>query len=550
MAILVTLQGPDPGQRYSLDTPCAVLGRQADSTICLPAKAVSRQHAQILHREDGFFVEDLNSSNGTYLNGKRLGAHSPTRLTEHDSLQVGPYVLALRPSPTVATTEPSLVIREQVSAVGLSESVYAQAPAQKLQVVLEIAQHLARTLDLEALLEKLLDQLMHLFPQADRAMVLLLEGEQLVVRAQHARHQRDASTYPYSRTIVQRALKEGVGIFSEDVQADRRFDSSSTLASLELHSLLCVPLICPDGRRLGVIQVDRFRQGAPFRLDDLNLLTTVSLQVAVVLDNAALHVELLREERLRQELLLAREIQQGFMPSEFGEFSQEGCELFAVVHPARIVSGDLYDVCRLADGRLAFFVGDVSGKGMPAALFMVAVRTLSRHLASTGSSPAATLARLNDALAADNPSGMFVTLAHGLVTPASGEIVLASGGHPLPLLRRVDGSVEELPHRTGRLLGYDGMELHLADFRFQLARGELLLFYTDGVTEGRRAGSTEMFGLDRLRDVTAGLNGTLTLTDCAERVKAAVEQFTGGGELQDDLTLFLLRRDLAADQRR
>jgi serine phosphatase RsbU (regulator of sigma subunit)/pSer/pThr/pTyr-binding forkhead associated (FHA) protein len=546
MAILVSLQGPDPGQKYSLDRPCAVLGRQADSTICLPAKAVSRQHAQVLHREDGYYVEDLGSSNGTFLNGRRLSPHAPARLTEHDSLQIGPYVLALRPAPTLATTEPSLVIREQVSAVGLSESVYSQAPAQKLQVVLEIAQHLARTLDLEPLLEKLLDQLMRLFPQADRGMVLLLEKDHLVVRGQRLRHQRDEAAYPYSRTVVKHALEKGVGVLSEDIQADSRFQASATLTSLDLHSLLCVPLICPDGRRLGVIQVDRFRPGAPFRSEDLNLLATVALQVAVVLDNASLHAERLREERLRQELALAREIQQGFMPSEFGEFVKDGFELFAAVHPARVVSGDLYDFTRLADGRLAFFVGDVSGKGMPAALFMVAVRTLCRHLASAGGSPAATLAHLNDALALDNPSGMFVTLAHGLYEPASGDVTLASGGHPLPLLRRADGRVEELPHRTGRLLGYDGMELHLTDFRFRLGPGELLLFYTDGVTEARQADSSDMFGLGRLREVAATLDDSLSLPACADRLKAEVERFSGGGEQQDDLTLLLLRRLAAA----
>jgi serine phosphatase RsbU (regulator of sigma subunit)/pSer/pThr/pTyr-binding forkhead associated (FHA) protein len=545
MTLLVTLQGPDPGQKFALDLPCAVLGRQVDSNICLQAKAVSRQHAQILHREDAYYVEDLDSSNGTFVNGKRLAPRTPVRLTERDTLQIGPYVLALRATPTVATTEPNLVIREQVNAVTLDGSFYTQAPAQKLQVVLEIAQNLARTLDLEPLLDKLLDQLLRLFPQADRGMVLLLEDDHLVVRAQRCRHEQDASAHPYSRTVVKHALENGVGILSEDIKADGRFQGSATLTSLDLHSLLCVPLISQDGRRLGVIQLDRFRPGGMFHSEDLALLTTVALQVAVVLDNASLHAELLREERFRQELVLAREIQQGFMPADFDAFPREGFELFACVHPARVVSGDLYDFTRLSDGRLAFFVGDVSGKGMPAALFMVAVRTLSRHLASSGGSPAATLKKLNDALAADNPSGMFVTLAHGLYQPKTGEIVLSSAGHPLPLLRRADGRVEEVRLRTGRLLGYEGLELNLSDAAFTLAPGELLVFYTDGVTEPRQpGGAREMFGLKRLREVVETLDGSLSLPTCADRVKAAVDRHTTARELQDDLTLFLLRRPL------
>jgi serine phosphatase RsbU (regulator of sigma subunit) len=543
MAILITLQGPDTGRRFSLDQPCSVLGRQADCPIHLPAKAVSRQHAQILQRGDQFFVEDLDSSNGTFLNGKRVDPNQPVLLSERDTLQVGPYVLALRPSPVITPAEQNLIIREQVSALTLHESVYNQAPAQKLQVVLEISQNLARTLDMEPLLDKLLDQLMRLFPQADRGMVLLCEEGGLVVRAQRCRREEDETTHPYSRTVVKRALEEGVGILSEDVQADKRFDSSATLTSLNMHSLLCVPLVLKDGRRLGVIQVDRFRPGLPFRSEDLQLLTTVALQVAVVLDNAALHAEVLREERFKQELALAREIQQGFMPCEFDDFSKDGFELFACVHPARTVSGDLYDFLRLPDGRLSFIVGDVAGKGMPAALFMVAVRTLSKHLAAAGGSPAAMLAKLNDALAADNPSMMFVTLAHGIFNPKNGELVTASGGHHLPLIRRRDGLVEELEHKTGRLLGYEGMDLHLADATFTLQPGETLAFYTDGVTEARRTVPTKaMFGLGRLIEVVAGFQPSLSLPSCADLVRSEVERFTGAKELQDDLTLFILRR--------
>src|SRR5262249_7715054 len=154
---------------------------------------------------------------------------------------------------------------------------------------------------------------------------------------------------------------------------------------------------------------------------------------------------------------------------------------------------------------------DVSGKGMPAALFMMAVRTLSRHLAQAGASPSQTLHSLNEGLAQANPSGLFVTLAHGIYDPASGDIVFASGGHHLPLIRRSDGRVEELSYRIGRLLGIEGLDLRLSDTQFQLATGETLVFYTDGVTEARRAESKEMYGLERLRGVVAKFDTTLPL---------------------------------------
>lgn len=554
MAILITLQGPDVGRKFPLEAPVTVLGRQFDSTICLPGRAVSRQHAQILKRDDGFVVEDLNSSNGTFLNGKRIPPGAPLPLTERDTLQVGPYLFALRPQPTVATTEPSLVVREQVSAVSFNQTIYGHDPAQKLQVLLEISQHLARTLDLEPLVHKLLDQLMRLFPQADRSMVLLLEEDRFVVRGQRCREPQDAASYPYSRTIVRRALDEGIGILSEDAKADKRFEASDTLTSLALHSVICVPLIGQERKRLGVIQVDRFRRGLAFRTEDLHLLTTISLQVAVALENAQLHAERLQEERLHQELAFAREIQQGFLPAELEGFPNADFEIFGKVYPARQVAGDLYDFLQIpprpagerggGDGepRLSFFVGDVSGKGMPAALFMVAVRTLGRHVATEAASPSETLRKLNAALAADNPSGMFVTLAHGIYTPGSGEIVLASGGHPPPLLRRRDGTVEDVPVENGRLLGFDEGELNLSDARLILAPGEALVFYTDGFTEAREPEGRKMFGTRRLKEVVRGFDCDTDLARCTDLARAAVEEYTHARELQDDLTVLILRR--------
>jgi serine phosphatase RsbU (regulator of sigma subunit) len=542
MAILLIVQGPDAGRKYALDGPQAILGRQADCHVCLPAKAVSRQHAQIVSAPSGFEIEDLSSSNGTFLNGTRLAPRARVPLTERDMLEVGPYTLSLRPSPTPASTEPNLIIREKVNAVTLNQSVYGEGAAQKLQTVLEISQLLSRTLEIEPLVDKLLEQLLRLFPQADRGMVLLGEEDRLVVRGQRCRHQEDATTHPYSRTIVKKAMEEGIGILSDDVRGDSRFQGSATITSLEIRSLLCVPLIGHEQKRLGVLQLDRTRSGRAFKTDDLQLLTTIGLQVAVVLENAALHEEVLREQRFRQELALAREIQQGYLPAEFDDFRKDGLDVYACVHAARQVSGDLYDLIARKDGRLAFFVGDVSGKGMPAALFMVAVHTLGRHLAADALTPSETLTRMNRALSADNPSGMFVTLAYGYCEPATGEIVLASGGHPLPLLRRADGTVEELNFRTGRLLGYEDGELHLHDARLTLAPGELLVFYTDGFTEAREPTKREMLGIERLKEVVASFDSSLSLPECADKAKAAVDQYTGVKDLQDDLTLLLLRR--------
>jgi serine phosphatase RsbU (regulator of sigma subunit)/pSer/pThr/pTyr-binding forkhead associated (FHA) protein len=543
MAVLLTLKGPNAGHQFPLESATIVLGRQADSTICLESQAVSRHHARILLENGDFFVEDLQSSNGTYLNGKRI--RSRIRLTKDDTLQIGPYQFAVRQYPQAKLTDTDQVIREKVAADPSNLTFQGVDAANKLQVVLEITQHLALTLDEETLLGKFLDHLMRLFPQTERGMVLRCEGEKLEVRAQRSRHPNDNRAIPYSRTVVMRALSDGIGILSEDAQADQRFQASTTVTSLNLHSLLCVPLIGHNGTRLGVVQLDSLRTKKSFQMPDLQLLTALALQAAVVLENAALHAELLQKERLRQELVLAREIQQGFLPAVFPRAEEQGYELCAQVNPAREVSGDFYDFFPLGDGKLAFFVGDVSGKGIPAALYMVAVRTLSRHLAPLTHSPAETLARLNPALAADNPSMMFVTLLYGIYDPGRGEVVLASGGHPAPLLRRADGLIDTLPLKSGRFLGYEVAnreKLTFTDYQLVLEPGETLIGYTDGFTEARAPDRETFFGLDRLKEALGGEHHRLSLDEGIDAARAAVERFTKTTELQDDLTLLMLRR--------
>ncbi|GIW80907.1 MAG: hypothetical protein KatS3mg105_2714 [Gemmatales bacterium] len=509
MAALVTTKGPNTGRRFLLEQPSMEIGRSSTAAICLESQAVSRHHARILSENGEFFVEDLGSSNGTYLNGKRIEARTP--ITEKDVLQVGPYVFSLRKSLTPTPSDSDMVIRTEVAADPSDQFLISNDPSHQLQVILEIAAHLGRTLDIDELLDKLVAHLLILFPQADRGMVLLCEeGDKLEVRAQRARRMADENTVLYSRTIVKRALDEGVGIHSEDLRADDRFQSSTTITTLNLRSMLCVPMIGQDGQRWGVIQLDRFRPGRAFTESDLQLLTAVGLQVGVVLENAALHAELLREERLRQEVALAREIQQSFLPDTFPDAGKHGFEMFARVIPAREVAGDLYDFITLPDGRLAFFIGDVSGKGMPAALFMMAVRILGRHLAHEGNLPASTLYRLNFALAADNPSGMFVTLLHGIYTPATGELIIASAGHPAPLLRRASGQIEPLPLPAGRLLGFEDMKLNLQDARFQLNIHDTLIAFTDGFVEARSPARDREFGIEQLKKVFASLDARVS----------------------------------------
>jgi sigma-B regulation protein RsbU (phosphoserine phosphatase) len=534
---LEVIKGPNPlvGQHLGMNHDVVILGRDPDVDITLPSPTVSRRHARLVCQDGLHFVEDLGSTNGVFLNDQRITGR--TRITDADELRIGEIVLRM-----ITEAEPEPVVRGKVNVRTANQELFSLRPAQKLQMVLELSQHLSRTLDQPSLLDKLLEHLFKLFPLADQGLVALGGEEHLEVYARRTRRQED---FRFSRSLLRQAIREGAGILSEDVRGDERFAQSATLRDSEARSVLCVPLFGHEGRPLGVLHLTCCRPDRVFQQDDLHLLSTIGLQVAVVLENAAFNEERVRQAKLLQELAVARQIQQSVLPTDFQELGGPAFDLFGRVWPAHEVSGDFYDFlpfdeARPEAGPLAFFVGDVSGKGMPAALFMFAVRSLARHLALGSPGPCQTLRLLNRALDRDNPSSLFVTLGHGLLDRDSGEILLTSAGHPLPLLRRTTGKVEDINLPTGRFLGF-ATEPKLGETRFVLQPGETLILYSDGCTETFADGGKTMFGLDRFRQVL-GEEFQLPLESWAEKVKNSVLRFGGGGEPQDDLTLVLIHR--------
>ena len=187
-------------------------------------------------------------------------------------------------------------------------------------------------------------------------------------------------------------------------------------------------------------------------------------------------------------------------------------------------------------------MGDVSDKGIPAGLFMVKVQTLVRQLADATSGPSETLRRLDAALCDNNPSSMFVTVLHGVYRPADGQVVFASGGHPRPLLRQPGGAVDELAMPVGRLIGcFDG-DPGAADVALTLDPGQTLVLFSDGYTEAADPKTGKMFGVQGLKGLLGGPQTRLSLEACAETVRRGLERYTGAADLQDDLTLLMLRR--------
>jgi sigma-B regulation protein RsbU (phosphoserine phosphatase) len=229
----------------------------------------------------------------------------------------------------------------------------------------------------------------------------------------------------------------------------------------------------------------------------------------------------------------------GMLPHSFAAFEDAyGISFSAVLEPAREVGGDLYGLCAAGPERLVLFLGDVSGKGIPASMFMVRAISLAQLLAREIAQPERILSRLNDELAADNPSGMFVTFLCGVFEPASGRFSLTNGGHCRPVLLPAAGGPRWAVKDLGTALGFDaGLEFERTELT--LSQGDALLFYTDGVTEAFNP-QEECYGTERLLADAGSLSGQSALALTSGLLKK-VRAFAGSAPQSDDIAILALK---------
>jgi sigma-B regulation protein RsbU (phosphoserine phosphatase) len=245
------------------------------------------------------------------------------------------------------------------------------------------------------------------------------------------------------------------------------------------------------------------------------------------------------KERIGAELELATRIQADMLPNIFPAFPErEEFDIYATMTPAKEVGGDFYDFFLIDNDHLGMVMADVSGKGVPAALFMMMSKILVNNFAMMGSSPAKVLEQVNTQICKNNDEEMFVTVWFGVLEISTGKITAANAGHEYPIIKKPDGSFELFKDKHGFVIG--GMEgVKYRQYELQLQPGSKLFLYTDGVPEATSA-ETELFGTDRM---LAALNTAKDKTpvDVLQAVQDAVDEFVKDAEQFDDLTMLCLQ---------
>ncbi|MFQ6672560.1 MAG: PP2C family protein-serine/threonine phosphatase, partial [Candidatus Tectimicrobiota bacterium] len=302
--------------------------------------------------------------------------------------------------------------------------------AAQLRRLFEVGLLITSSLDLDEVLTRAMD-LSRQVMEADACSLMLLDKEaaELVFRValSDVGEQIKERRLPVGQGVAGWVAATGETALIPDAYADERFDRSYDEATgYRTRSILCVPLMVHD-ELIGVSQLINKFDGGAFTEEDGELFRLLNAQVAIAIENARLHAHRLKQERLEQDLAFAQAIQRSFLPQELPRGA--GVAFAASCTSALEVGGDLYDVIEYPDGRFGVVIGDVSGKGVSAALYMARLVSEIRHLALRLEEPGAVLGVLNDQLVVSAQRGMFVTLACAVLEPTTGQLAIANAGH-------------------------------------------------------------------------------------------------------------------------
>ena len=523
---------------WPLENPPLRLGRGSGNAVQLLDATVSKEHAEMLQSEGRWTIRDLGSRNGTRVNGRE--ATAPLPVAAGDRIEVGHVVLTVqeagRTEPTTFTTSEHvgsslrLNVRDVLERPASTEGTTARV----LHLLAEAGQLLVLPRPLAETCETILG-LVEKAVRASRLVVLMRDAETNALHQIAARYRggRAAEPLALSQSITRAVLAENTAVITSDAAHDPRFNAQHSIIAQAIHSAMAVPLF-DNTSVLGILYVDSTDPGVIYGQSELELLTLLGNMAAVKITNARLLEDEQTRQRLAQELATATRIQRGLLPEPP---PMTGWSCHARIETCHEVGGDLYDFHIRDDGDVVLLVGDVSGKGMGAALLMSSTLSSARVLYDVCPGPLQLVRRLNSIMHRSTDARSFVTMFVGWLEPESGRMRYVNAGHPEPHVL-FEGSLRTL-EATGIPVGM------MHDFAWTegetvLDHGELLALFSDGIPEAQHG--DEFFDFERVATALRAAEPEKDLGRAADRVIASIDEFAAGEHRADDVTLVLLRR--------
>lgn len=543
-SLLIRVPGQEP-RRFEFDGEVLRIGRSARNDLVIEDPSLSRSHARLEIRGEGFLLEDLGSMNGSFVNGTPV--HGPQTLRATDRVQLGNVLVDLDPGRRSGVlieakaqdlqTPSTLVVRASDLRTSGSGAEVRKATeggwGDAIQMVEEITLDLLCERSVEEHLEGLMDRLFT-FLKPDRGAILLRDqgGELAPVVYRTAGKE---SQIRISRTLVEAVVERREALLVNDMALDPKLAAAASIKLSGASTLMAAPLE-HEGEVMGMIYLDGRPYRGAFTREELRLVASLAHVAAAKILQSRLIEEVQKKKILERELVLARQIQQRLLPEEAPVV--EGFQVLGTNTASRQVSGDLYGYWPRPDGKLYVTIADVSGKGIGPGLLMASLQATMEVLCRGSLGTREMAEELTQILSRHTTSNRFVTCFLALLDPATGTVQFTNAGHNPALLFRSDGSIESLESHGLPLAMLPG-NTYGQDERAMKA-GDLLVLYTDGITEATDAAGEEL--------ELAGLRALLSpvrnhpLPDLEHRIEEALEAFTGGGPPSDDRTLVLVRR--------
>ncbi len=562
-----------------------VVGRESHCDVVVPDRSVSRRHCELTVGAEGVRAHDLESANGLFVDGQiqkdvllRDGAtvslgmaklkvirpvthtgmipitglqeliaagggpaddplSSISSWSESSSSDIdfeegiGLAVTSPAPKKTKENTDSSVATSLQG---GRSE--YRALAKERLALLVETGKSLGQSSDLEELLGRIVDHLFQILPVRRAVIALTDDGVTFVPRKVMPAREGDDLSSVASQSILRSVAESHEGKIFDDAANDQKLNANMSIIISNIRAAICAPIMF-NNRCLGAIYADYPGRRGLYSPADLEFLTAFASIAAVSLENSRMVHELRKQERLRRDMQVAGDIQKGLLPQELDEF--ENLDIDWTYWPSAMVGGDFFDVFELEDGRIAAVLGDVSGKSVPAAIYMARTLSILRATVTAFPAPGEAMTRTNNLLGESEGRVLFATTFITLIDLETRKIEWCSAGHNPVLVRDPDtGEITQLEAQSPPIGVVPMVEYET--YEMQLKPGTFISIYTDGLVEARNKAAVE-YGLDAVYTLIEDHHSGPLTEMTAAMIKAIQTHIDGSPYIRDDVCILNIR---------
>jgi sigma-B regulation protein RsbU (phosphoserine phosphatase) len=537
--------GPD-GQENSfpLVAPEVLIGRKSDADVVLNNQHVSRHHAKLVKTADGYALQDLGSTHGTFVNESRVEnkvlKHGDKISIGKDRIDLHYFTSESKPAKPVPKTDTTQIFERSLMDLGVVLPS-GSSDLEKISCILDFQYQWEQMFTPETAFQKILESALKI-SGAERGFVLVREGNKYGYASGMDGQGRNLSLshFKTSHTVVDEMVSKGTPVFIVE-GLDNRYKEQASIVAMNLRAVACLPLMGIPSQAdtpsiLGILYLDSTKKMHSLSGLDQRILNKLAVEAGNVLERVEMIKTIEQRKKLEQELTLAEETQRSLLPAALPNLPQVRIHAFS--KPTRYVGGDFYDFVELESGELFGVLADVSGKGVSASLLSSMLLGCLQMQMRAGLPLDEAMNRLNRFLCEKSSSSRFATMFSFTLGPDGHGRYISAGHNPTYLFRAATGQIEELASNNMIVGAFQFATYEAATLNMN--PGDVLLAYSDGLTEAENP-QGEMLGEEAVKNVILAASPTGS-QQLEQKLLATIQSFTAGRTLTDDITLIIVER--------